>query len=315
MRNPGADDRAGCDKAEVVIHPKLFEQHPHGRGFNVETADRLTFPQQPFYAFVILEPPDVVDVGHLALTPCLTDDVQRLADLTQAALTQDIEFVKSHVFGNDHVEMRSRVSLRGKIGGRIVMDGFFRDQDASRMNAQVIGEPFDELSVAQDQPGIMVKLRISAAGKLSFRQGIDFVRREAEHLAQFAHDRPVLEGGIGGQQGHVGEPAEDIPGNVFPVPPGEVDIEIRRILPVQIDEPLEIEVKLDGVDIGDPQHIGDYAVGAASAADIKIAFAPGIGSDVPVDQEIRYEALLPDNGKLLFHPLMNFRTGIGIAVL
>ena len=179
------------------------------------------------------------------------------------------------------------------------------------MDAQVIGHPLDELPVAEHQAGHPVE-----AGRfvLPRAKGIDLGLGQPEDLAQFADDAALPEGHIGAQQGNVLETTEYVAGNFFPVPPREVDVKIGRVGPEQVDEPLEIQVELNGVHIGDAQQVGHDAVGPAPPPHVEETPAPGFAHNVPVDEEIGDEPLLLDQVELLFKAAVDFRAGIAVAV-
>ena len=59
--------------------------------------------------------------------------------------------------------------------------------------------------------------------------------------------------------------AEDVILNLAALIPTEVDIEIGRRGPVFVDKALEVEVKLDRIDIGDTQTIRHDGVGPRAA--------------------------------------------------
>ena len=65
-------------------------------------------------------------------------------------------------------------------------------------------------------------------------------------------------------------------GDIIPVTPGKINVKIRWIFSVQIDESFKIEIKLYGVYICDTQEVGYNAVGSAPSANIIIILASGI---------------------------------------
>ena len=46
----------------------------------------------------------------------------------------------------------------------------------------------------------------------------------------------------------------------------KVDIKIRRTGPVGVEKAFEVQVELDGIDVSDPQTIGNKGIGAAAPA-------------------------------------------------
>jgi len=111
------------------------------------------------------------------------------------------------------------------------------------------------------------------------------------------------------------EPLENVARHVGAVAPGEVDVKVGRILAVEVDKPLEVEVKLDGIYVSNAENVGHHAVGAAPPPHVKITLSARVGSDVPVDQKVRDKLLLGDDFQLLFESVENYLVGIGIAII
>ena len=139
--------------------------------------------------------------------------------------------------------------------------------------------------------------------ELSASEHIDFVLGQAKNLPQFSHHSPKLKGAVCTNERYVFEPFEDVARHVIPIGPREIDVEIRRIGSVQVDEPLEIQIQLKGVHVGDLEQVGNQAVGAASSPHIEVSAASGIAGDVPIDQEIGHVALLANDPQFPLHPL------------
>ena len=137
---------------------------------------------------------------------------------------------------------------------------------------------------------------------------------QAKDFAEFAHHRPVLEGVVGAEQGDVLVAVEDVACDVVAVCPRKVEVEVGWIGPVEVDEPLEVEVQFDGVDIGDAQEVGDEAVGSAAPADVEVALGPRVGGDVPVDEEVGEKLLFAEDLDLVLHPFEDGLVGVGVAV-
>ena len=108
---------------------------------------------------------------------------------------------------------------------------------------------------------------------------------------------------------------KNIAGHIVAIGPGEINVEIGRILPVEVDEALKIQIELDGVHIGNPQNVGDDAVGTTSTPHIKIALAAGIVGDVPIDEKVGNKIFLFNNTELLFNARKDGFVGLRVAVL
>ena len=252
-----------------------------------------------------------MDVWKLLFRLVLTDQLQCIPDLAQATLTQYIKLVDGHVFGNHHIELSSRKSLGREKCGREAMYRTVCDQDAPCVYTEIIGHILYSFSVAKDQLSGLVKLSdIHIPGS----QPIDLPFGKPEDLSQFTDDRTVLKGDIGTQKTHVRKAIEDEADDVVPVGPGEIDIKVRWIGPIQIDEALKVEVQLYGVHVRDAHQVGHDAVGATPPPHIKISPAPGILDNAPVDQEIGNELFLPDDLQFLLQTRQHLLVRIGVTI-
>ncbi len=191
------------------------------------------------------------------------------------------------------------------------MDGLIGNEDTTRVEAQVTGKSLNQLTVAQHQDGHIIQL---GRVELARCQDVDLFFRQTEDLAQLTHYGTVLKGIVRSEDGAILEPLEDVARNIGTVAPGKVEVEVGWILSVEVDKPLEVEVELDGIHIGDAQNIGHHAVGAAPPPHIKVALATGVGGNVPIDQKVGNEFFLGDDLQLLFQSVDHHLIGIGIAV-
>ena len=134
------------------------------------------------------------------------------------------------------------------------------DQDAAGVDGNLVGEIAEDAGVADDGALHLAQPRRVEPPPAS----VDLVLGQAEDLAELAHHRPVLEGVVGAEQGDVLVAVEDVACDVVAVRPREVEVEVGRIGPVEVDEPLEVEVQFNRVDVGDAEEVGDEAVGLAA---------------------------------------------------
>ena len=309
-RHARPDDGAGGDQAEVVVDPQLAHEHSHGGRFHVEASDGLGFPQQVLHPRVGLEPLHVVDVD-VGRRVGLRDEVEGVLDFGEAALGQDVEFVEGEVLGDHHVVLRGGEPFGRQERCAGPVDGSVGDQDAAGVDGDLVGEIAEDAGVADDGAFHFAQPRRvePPAG-----QRVDLVLGQAEHLAELPHHRPVLEGVVGAEQGHVLVAVEDVARDVVAVGPGEVEVEVGRVGPVEVDEPLEVEVQFNRVDVGDAQEVGDEAVGPAAPADVEVALGPRVGGDVPIDEEVGEEFLFAEDLDFVLHPFEDGLVGIGVAV-
>ena len=89
-----------------------------------------------------------------------------------------------------------------------------------------------------------------------------------QHPAHIPDGGPGRHGAEGDDLGHmvVAVLAADIVHHLAPAGVAEVHVDIRHGHPLRVQEPLEIEAVLHGVDVRDMQAVGHHAAGGAAAA-------------------------------------------------
>ena len=81
-----------------------------------------------------------------------------------------------------------------------------------------------------------------------------------------------------------------------------------------MEEALEQQVVLDGVDAGDPEHVRDDRVGGRSTALPRHAVVAGETHEVPVDEEELCEAGLLDHLQLVLKAVGDCRSDRSVAL-
>src|SRR5690606_6576379 len=201
----------------------FFHQPSHSGTLDIIGTNGRSLAQHRIDPGIIFEPLDLVDIYFGTSRTVLPYDFNGVLDLGQAPLSQDVEFEYSYILGNDHVKLYRWKPFRGEIGRRMIMDGFFQDQDPCGMYAQIIWETGYKLSVFEDQgTGRIQWSTIQAA----ITELIDLLFWKSEHLPQFPGHGPGPKGVVGAQQCHMGKPFKNIGGHRFPVPPIKIDIKI-----------------------------------------------------------------------------------------
>ena len=109
-------------------------------------------------------------------------------------------------------------------------------------------------------------------------------------------------------------PFEEVGKHRIPVLPGEVNVEVGRAGAFGIQEPLKVQVQLDGIHVGDPQTVGHHAVGAAASPHMVEALRKGEPDHIPGDQKIGAKVHLLDDLKLFLHPTIGFFVGIPVTI-
>ena len=131
---------------------------------------------------------------------------------------------------------------------------------------------------------------------------------------QVHHPRGVADAGLGGH-GAVGDDlchlvlpvlVHHIVDHPLPSLVVEVGVDIGHALAVRVQEALEQQVVLDGVDVGDADAVGHgTAGGAAPARAHHHADLPALVDEVLRDQEVAREAHRPDGEELEVQPLLD----------
>ena len=113
--------------------------------------------------------------------------------------------------------------------------------------------------------------------------------RDVHHAGHVADDRARFHGAERNDLGDVlaAVLVRDVLDDFAAPSLAEIDVDIRQRHPLRIQEALENQVVLDGVDVGDPQAVRDEAAGGRTAArpdrDALLARVP---DEVPGDQEV-----------------------------
>ena len=99
-----------------------------------------------------------------------------------------------------------------------------------------------------------------------------------------------------------------------PILPREIEVEVGRAAPHGVEETLEIQVQLYGVDIGDLQAVGHHAVGAAATSHMVEALFHGKLHNLPSDEEIGAEAHPFDDLQFFLDAAVSGLVGRAIAI-
>ena len=131
----------------------------------------------------------------------------------------------------------------------------------------------------------------------------DFVRRHAVDLGHFANGRAEREAVLIGDHGRAGRSiaGEDEIQDAVPLVPREININVRRIVPAGIQEPLEEQIVPDRVHVGDPQAIRHNRGGSRSPA----ACPWRLLDDLVHDEKIVRVALLANDRQFTANALLD----------
>ena len=109
-------------------------------------------------------------------------------------------------------------------------------------------------------------------------------------------------------------PFKDVVNHLVAFFPGIVNVEIGWAGTFRIEETLEIQIKLNRINIGDTQTIGHHAVGTAAAAHVVKTARHGIADHIPGDEKIGRKAKVINDGKLIGNPFARLFVVAAIAI-
>ena len=146
------------------------------------------------------------------------------------------------------------------------------------------------------------------------RDGIGLVVGDVKHSGDVADDRARLQGAEGDDLAHLVFPVfvRDVGDHLFAAAMAEVDVEVGHRNSLRVEEALEEEPVLQGVDVRDLEAVGDERPRARAAPGThRDAILLGVVDEVPHDEEVAGEAHGGDDGKLELQALRGlFRHGI-----
>ncbi len=233
--------------------------------------------------------------------PVSLNNLSALFDVPDATLTKDIKFLKTQCFSHVHIPLGGREAFGGHVQCRIRRQGFFGDKHTSGMNASQVGEIHQQASSFIDAPGNMVVIQFVIR---LFHQQVNLLLGQTVYLTQFPEDGAVPEGGNGPDKCRMFSaiPFKYVVQYLIPFLPGEVDVKVGWTGPLGIDETFKIEIKVNGIHIGNPQAVGNNGVGPAAPSHMVESTRHGISDYIPGDQEIGRKAQPIDDLQLMPDP-------------
>ena len=324
-RAQGARAEEGVERDQVVeaVGAQLAQQLLHATGFELEHAIGIARGEE-LEGLPVVEGADGGHVLGLAVAP--RDDLLGLRDLGERLQAQEIHFQQARALGLDHGVLhhhllvlvhRERRELGELVGG---------DDDPRRMDAGVAGQALKargdiedvlHLGIGLVEPPQLVALLEGLtdghglAGLLGHQLGE--VIGEGEIL--FEDPRHILDHGLGLELVDGDDVADlvlaiflgDVVDDFLAPVAAEVDVHIRHGHALGVQEALEEQVVLHGIDVRDPHGPGHDAAGGRSAAGPHgHAHLPGLADEVPDHQEVAREAHLQDHVQLKGQPLPVF---------
>ena len=287
------DDGAGRDEVPVIDPAHLEEELPHRRRLDVED------PHAPPRLDQVAR--RGVGVGALEIPRegrrcgVVAHQIDAVPQHREGAVAQEVYLDESRAFGpvlfpGEDGEARGRGLDMAVVGDRPR-----RDDDAPRVGADVAGHSPDHPCQAQQ----LRRKLLHRAQPQGPERALYVLFAHAKGEGRLAQGAAPGEAAVVGHHGRpppvVGEHRRQDAGALVP---GKVDVDVGRILSSLVEEALEEKVVFQGIDVGEPEEVGDKARGRASAP----AGAGAASDDVADDEEISREALVADDAQLALEP-------------
>ena len=259
----------------------------------------------------------------------LLDVLDRLVEDRQVPQAEEVHLQQAGLFDRRAVPLRDDVGLAGdRLQGDVLVERPVGDDDAGRVRPRAAGQAFQ----LQRQVDQFLHLRVLIVGFLHLgaflERVLEFdVQRLGDHLGDFVdalqrdRQRPphVADRRLGLQRAEradLGDVAVFVLGvvdHVLPAVAAEVDVDIGRLGPVGVEEPLEQQVVLQRADVAQAEHVRHDRAAGRTAGAAGDAFFHREADEVPHDQEVARVAHLLDDAQLEREPLP-MRVGDAVAV-
>ena len=260
---------------------------------------------------------ELVEVGPHALL--VLDQLQRLGDDRERAQPEHVHLDQAQVLDVVLVELDDPPALhRRRLDRHDVDERLPGDQHAAVVDRKVAGK-VDHLAAQLEEllPALRPHLRwrdrsghrvLDVLGEPpidAFGEPVEQLVREAERLAHLPDRHPRLKGDdVADHPGPL--PAVllvDVLDHLLAMLGREIDVDVRHARHLFVQEALEQQVVLDGIDPGDAEHVGDDRVGGRAAALAGHAMLAREAHEVPVDEEELGQPRLLDHLELALEAL------------
>ena len=310
VHGAGAVERDDGGDVLDVLGPQAHAHAGHARGLHLEHAGGLAGRDHLKGLRVVLR-----DVRELEVRQALLDHLHRVIQHRQVPQPQEVHLQEAQLLqgGHDVLAHHGVVVLRQ---GHVLVHRPLGDDHAGGVGGGVAGHPLQGLGGVDELFHLLIGLVLLPQG-LGQAQGVvqgdvegagpgghllgDHVHVGIGHVHHPAHVPDHAPGGHGAEGddlGHVVIPVlpADVVHHLAPAGVAEVHVDIRHADPLRVQEPLEVQVVLHGVDVRDVEAVADHAArGAAPAGTHGDACASGIADEVGDDQEVVGEAHLLDH--------------------
>ena len=306
---------------------ELADVAPHARGLELEDPGRLARREQVERGLVVERDGLEVDLDRAVVA----DEVDRLAQDREVGQAQEVELEQAEGLDAVHLELgHQRVGVgrpleRHELGQRLAAD-----DDAGGVRGGVARHAL-ELAGEPDQPldlgvGVVHLLELGRQHERLVELDAQLVRDglgDAVDLAvAHAHDPPDVADRGPRQHRAEGDDlgdvvlavlAADVVDDLVPSLVLEVDVDVGHRHAVGVEEPLERQAVVDGVDGRDAQGVGHDRARGRAPAGRRDLLLPGEPDEVGHDQEVAGVAHRDDHAQLVVQPLLELGRDRAVA--
>ena len=303
----------------------LPQRLAHARRLELEDADRLAAGEHRVGLLVVERDRRDVDAA---------DQLDRLVDHVEVAQAEEVHLQQAERLDVVHRELGHDLLVGALLLQRDRVDQRLgADHDAGGVDRVLPDEALERPREVDDLlrrrvglvRGLQVGARLQALGERLARAFRDQLRDPVDDpVRDLEHAPGVADGGAGGHRPEGDDLGDavaavllrDVVDHPLAAVDGEVDVDVRHRLAARVEEPLEEQVVLDRVDVGDLERVGGERAGGRAAARADADAVPLREVDeVPDDQEVVGEAHLADRLQLELEPLAQLRRHLVVAAL
>jgi len=312
----GPVQRVEGDQVFQALRLRFPQRLAHARAFKLEHAVCLAVGKQLIRLRVVHR--QMVEVHHIA--GGFLDVLDGIIQQRQGAQTEEVHLEQAHPLDVLHGPLGRDFVLLAAIERSELHHLPWRNDDARGVHRRVPRHPFQAPGhLQQFAHALVLAFKVGQRGHLLDRlveahveragnqlgHAVNFGDRELHHAPDVADHGASLHGAERDDLRHVFAAVllRDVLDHFGAPPLAEVDIDIRQRDALGVQEPFEVQVEVQRIDIRDPHAIRHQAAGGGPAArsDRNAAFT-GVANEVPDDQEVPVVLHLPDHVEFVLQP-------------
>ena len=332
VEGPGAEQRVACHQVVEPIALHVAQRVGRERRLELEHAGGAPRAEQPVHRGIL-----EVERVHVERRPVpLAHHGDRVVDHGQRLQAQDVDLQHPDLLEPHHVVLRDDgVRHLGRdADGDVLRERTRGDHDARGVHRGVPGQALDARAEVEHLTDPLVLLggraqvghllgrfreaqRVGRARRDRLGEPIHVSHLEAQRAGDVAERRPRLQRPEGDDLAHGLPPVAraHVFDHLAPPLEAEVEVDVGHRHPLGIEEALEQQVELEGIDARDAERVRDQRAGggAASRAHGDAAVLGGL-DEVVDDQEVPGVAGAGDDVELVLETLLHVRRqGIAVA--